>query len=238
MQGIERPPMSSSTSLQQTLRRRRDSNELAVFEATKYFSGEIGTPRALRDAPQLEAEHREKSDQVMEMTRYVEEEGNCKQPCSPGGKLASLLYSLFQQSTALKNKKKKKKKLPKSSKSEIEEGKLRKYNTLYVSSSSGSEFPTPSLYSSKRKAWEEKSASDCCYEFAKQEELWSAEEKREFGKEEDGAESDSSSDLFELKCYDLNDLSTELPVFGSTDMKVFKGGAVSCAKPELPTGRR
>ncbi|KAJ6822811.1 protein BIG GRAIN 1-like E [Iris pallida] len=211
----------SSSSLQQTMRRRRDSNELDVFEATKYFSGEVGTPRALRDAPRLEAELLGKNAEVMEIIRYVEEEGNCKQPCSPGGKLASLLYSLFQQSaTSKKNNKKTKKKSPKSSKSEVEEEKPRKNNTLYVSSSSSSEFRTPWLYSSKRKGWEEKSASDCRHEFTKQEELWSAElkleEEREFGKEEDGAESESSSDLFELKSYDLNDISTELPVFGST----------------------
>ncbi|XP_008785744.1 protein BIG GRAIN 1-like E [Phoenix dactylifera] len=49
--------------------------------------------------------------------------------------------------------------------------------------------------------------------------------KEKESREEDGGESDSSSDLFELKNYDFGELSSGLPVYGTTDMEIIKTGA-------------
>ncbi|KAL9325097.1 hypothetical protein ACSQ67_005742 [Phaseolus vulgaris] len=58
----------------------------------------------------------------------------------------------------------------------------------------------------------------------------SAEEKeitqiRKFNEVDDGAESDSSSDLFELQNYDLGYYSSGLPVYETTNMDSIKRGA-------------
>ncbi|XP_010939463.4 protein BIG GRAIN 1-like E [Elaeis guineensis] len=49
--------------------------------------------------------------------------------------------------------------------------------------------------------------------------------KEKESREEDGGESDSSSDLFELKNYDFEEFSSGLPVYGTTDMEILKRGA-------------
>ncbi|KAJ1400890.1 protein BIG GRAIN 1-like E [Sesbania bispinosa] len=56
---------------------------------------------------------------------------------------------------------------------------------------------------------------------------YSAEEKdiRKFNEVDDGAESDSSSDLFELQNYDLGYYSSGLPVYETTNMDNIKRGA-------------
>ncbi|XP_047154052.1 protein BIG GRAIN 1-like E [Vigna umbellata] len=61
-------------------------------------------------------------------------------------------------------------------------------------------------------------------------EKYSAEEKeisqiRKFNEVDDGAESDSSSDLFELQNYDLGYYSSGLPVYETTNMDSIKRGA-------------
>ncbi|XP_035542229.1 protein BIG GRAIN 1-like E [Juglans regia] len=68
-------------------------------------------------------------------------------------------------------------------------------------------------------------------EYSDKDGIWvhksSPEEKgfRSFGEEDDGAESDSSSDLFELQNYDLGDYSSGLPVYETTNMDSIKRGA-------------
>ncbi|KAI4314059.1 hypothetical protein L6164_027001 [Bauhinia variegata] len=56
---------------------------------------------------------------------------------------------------------------------------------------------------------------------------YSSEEKefRKFNEVDDGAESDSSSDLFELQNYDLGYYSSGLPVYETTNMDTIKRGA-------------
>ncbi|KAJ1412119.1 protein BIG GRAIN 1-like E [Sesbania bispinosa] len=56
---------------------------------------------------------------------------------------------------------------------------------------------------------------------------YSAEDKdiRKFNEVDDGAESDSSSDLFELQNYDLGYYSSGLPVYETTNMDNIKRGA-------------
>lgn len=59
---------------------------------------------------------------------------------------------------------------------------------------------------------------------------YSADEKeigeiRKFNEVDDGAESDSSSDLFELQNYDLGYYSSGLPVYETTNMDSIKRGA-------------
>lgn len=60
-----------------------------------------------------------------------------------------------------------------------------------------------------------------------------AKERRGFKRvvleEEDGGESDSSSDLFEIKSFCSGTLSSDLPVYGTTDMEFVKREAIAIA---------
>ncbi|KAF5449490.1 hypothetical protein F2P56_029931, partial [Juglans regia] len=67
-------------------------------------------------------------------------------------------------------------------------------------------------YSEKGRIWMDKYPSE-------------EKEFRKFGEVDDGAESDSSSDLFELQNYDLGDYSSGLPVYETTNMDSIKRGA-------------
>ncbi|XP_061360093.1 protein BIG GRAIN 1-like E [Gastrolobium bilobum] len=71
----------------------------------------------------------------------------------------------------------------------------------------------------------------CSNEFPEKNRIWldkySEEEKeiRKFNEVDDGAESDSSSDLFELQNYDLGYYPSGLPVYETTNMDNIKRGA-------------
>ncbi|PKA49722.1 hypothetical protein AXF42_Ash004263 [Apostasia shenzhenica] len=184
-------------------RRRRDSGELDVFEATKYFSGgiegihfsfasstfppQINTTRKSFELPLKPVlppeEQIAKPDQKISMRK---EKKNFKHPVTPGGRFASFLYSLFQQ-TACKNRKNKKGK---------EEEKAKKY----IDSDVG------------RRRKSEGEEED---ELNREKGRGRRSEEEERGERDN--ESDSSSDLFELNSYDFSDLSCELPLYGTRD---------------------
>lgn len=101
---------------------RQDSDELDVFEAARYFSGasEVsGYQKMLRSGGRnslditMLSSTRSSTNQVQTllcndvmMEKSTTKEKKCKQPNSPGGRLASFLNSLFSQSSSKKKKSK------------------------------------------------------------------------------------------------------------------------------------
>lgn len=81
------------------------------------------------------------------------------------------------------------------------------------------------------KGFSEKCKNSCSNVFLEKDRIWveryPPEEKEfvKFSEVDDGAESDSSSDLFELQNYDLGYCSSGLPVYETTDMDSIKRGA-------------
>jgi hypothetical protein len=83
------------------------------------------------------------------------------------------------------------------------------------------------------KGFSEKCKNSCSNVFLEKDRIWvdryhPSEEKDQFVKfseVDDGGESDSSSDLFELQNYDLGYCSSGLPVYETTDMDSIKRGA-------------
>ncbi|XP_059446305.1 protein BIG GRAIN 1-like E [Corylus avellana] len=82
------------------------------------------------------------------------------------------------------------------------------------------------------KGFSEKCKKNSCGNvFLEKDRIWveryPSEEKQfvKFSEVDDGAESDSSSDLFELQNYDLGYCSSGLPVYETTDMDTIKRGA-------------
>ncbi|KAL5826225.1 hypothetical protein ACOSQ4_018022 [Xanthoceras sorbifolium] len=302
---------------------RNDSGELDVFEAARYFSGyneaagyHCGTysQKIMREDRQawrggrisLDIPLREPLPQHANTVSYQKQshtiekqlmkEKKYKQPSSPGGRLASFLNSLFNQSSS----KKKKSKSTQSMKDEEESpGGRRKRRSsvshfrsssnadsksLYSSSSSGFRTPPPYAntptksykdfrsYSDHKQVMslskhnngqvkpaatqneaisDDKRSTDLSWldekfkiidaysekhksfgnRFLEKERIWvdqySSEEKdcKKFNEIDDGADSDSSSDLFELQNYDLGKYSSGLPVYETTHMDSIKRGA-------------
>ncbi|KAJ7953936.1 protein BIG GRAIN 1-like E [Quillaja saponaria] len=299
--------------------RRNGSAEIDVFEAARYFSGyneavcynasTTYTQKIMRDERHgyrgrisLDMPMRNLLLQHSNVVEKQKKEKKHKQPSSPGGRLASFLNSLFNQSAL---KKKKSKSTTQSMKDDDESPGVRRKRrssishfrssgtnsdskSIYSSSSSG--FRTPPPYSqtvtksyrefrsysdhkqaafslSKNNNEHVKSTTTLQNEFLndkkkrelpwlgerhklknglsekhrnldnelelyeKEERIWvdkySSEEKefRSFNKMDDGAESDSSSDLFELQNYDLGYSSSGLPVYETTNMDTIKRGA-------------
>ncbi|KAJ7943313.1 protein BIG GRAIN 1-like E [Quillaja saponaria] len=294
--------------------RRNDSAELDVFEAARYFSGcneavcynasTNYTQKIIRDERHgyrgrisLDMPIRNLLPQHCHVVEKQKKEKKHKPPSSPGGKLASFLNSLFNQSAS---RKKKSKTSTQSMKDEDESpGGRRKRRSsishfrssgtdtksLYSSSNSGFRTPPPyaqtptksykefknysdhkqpavslskynnghvkatttlqnellddkkkidhSLLEEKQKLrneWSEK-YRNLANELSEKDNIWaekySSEEKdlRSFNDIDDGAESDSSSDLFELQNYDLGYSSSGLPVYETTNMDNIKSGA-------------
>lgn len=293
---------------------RNDSGELDVFEAARYFSGfheAAGyngtslTQKIMRDERQgcragrlsLDVPMRNSLPHQVHGVEKQMKEKKCKQPSSPGGRLASFLNSLFSQSAS---KKKKSKSTTQSLKDEEESpGGRRKRRSsishfrssstadsksIYSSSSSGFRTPPPYAQTPTKCYKEFRSYSDhkqvlplskyngqvrstapfrnevlndklrdkdlswldekfqfsngllekcrnSGNRYSEKDRIWvdkhQSEEKelRKFGEVDDGAESDSSSDLFELQNYDLGDYSSGLPVYETTNMDSIKRGA-------------
>ncbi|KAE8661455.1 MADS-box protein 4 [Hibiscus syriacus] len=270
-----------------SFRCRNGSGELDVFEAAKYFScyneaasyncatlisqkitrderqppkgGRISLDVPMRRNPLLQQSHSSEK-------RVNNKEQKHKQPSSPGGKLASFLNSLFNQ-TGSKKKKNSKSCTTQSMKGEEESpgGGRRKRRmsishfrsddtkSFYSSSSSGFRTPPPYAAATPTKNYK---GSDLLNEKRNENskfidgilekyknldthhrdmnnrnvrvDRYESEEKgfgRKFCEIADGADSDSSSDLFELKSYDLGSYSSGLPVFETTNMDSFKRGA-------------
>ncbi|KAK1273364.1 hypothetical protein QJS04_geneDACA021458 [Acorus gramineus] len=212
---------------------REDSGELDVFEASRYFSGSTNvfissttTQKPKREDRFVWGGERKSLDMAMngskaqptptsESQRLKEKKKKQKQPLSPGGRLARILSSLFTQTTSSKKKSK-----PNTTthsdrdESPVEKRKRRssisgstssciETKSIYSSSSTRTGFRSPPLYNSNTHT-----------------KFYNVREHRRAVeiKEDDGEESDSSSDLFELKIYDLGGFPSGLPVYETTQM--------------------
>ncbi|KAF8399653.1 hypothetical protein HHK36_015523 [Tetracentron sinense] len=292
--------------------RKNDSGELDVFEAARYFSGSneassyngaaFPHEKPMREEKQVCRGGRMRLDMPMKnqlplQSHRVEKqmkEKKYKQPSSPGGRLASFLNSLFNQTSS---KKKKAKSTTQSVKDEEESpGGRRKRRSsishvpsfstadsksIYSSSSSGFRTPPPyantptkvykdirsnsdhkqgvslSKYNeqgskaSQNNVLDEKRSTDLAWldekiklsdgfseknknlknnGISEKDRIWIYQyplEKdfRRFNEVDDGGESDSSSDLFELQNCDLGCYSSGLPVYETTHLDSIKRGA-------------
>ncbi|GMJ09581.1 BIG GRAIN LIKE 1 [Hibiscus trionum] len=268
--------------------RRNGSGELDVFEAAKYYSGHneaasynrstLISQKITRDDRQplkggrISLDVPTRRNPLLQHSHSSEKQANKekkhRQPSSPGGKLASFLNSLFNQ-TGSKKKKNSKSSTTQSMKGEGESpgggrrkrrmsiSHFRSSNTVdtksfYSSSSLG--FRTPPPYAAtptknykgidllnEKKNEKPKFGNgilekhknldthhrDMNHRNVRIVDRYQSEEKgfRKFSEIDDGADSDSSSDLFELQSFDLGSYSSGLPVFETTNMDSFKRGA-------------
>lgn len=263
---------------------RNDSGELVVFEASRYFSGgDESSPcyrnsssvfphrdggrggaaaaRMSLDMPAMNA-----GDISAVHKQYLtREKKKYKQPSSPGGRLASFLNSLFNQSSSKKKKKSKTSGgcAAASDEEDCYSGDRRRSSISHIriTAPSASNYPDPSspysaattppsyaktptkspygdlkIFSDRRKAAPPHKSGDGVAEieqFRFNDERFRNptakcaaaydEEKRKFEKFDDGEDSDSSSDLFDLPNLDF--YSRDLPVYGTTDMGRIRIGA-------------
>ncbi|KAH6802168.1 hypothetical protein C2S51_033614 [Perilla frutescens var. frutescens] len=254
---------------------RNDSGELDVFEAARYFSGagndqaaaaaavpaayinfiredrrHHAAARRSLDVPIMRSNPINPSDYHNIIDQKQLKEPNkmkLKQPSSPGGRIASFLNSLFNQ-TSLKKKKKSKTGKDFEEESSGTAGGRRKRRssishfritstTKNAATDKGSGFRTPPPYANTpTKSYKELARFAANHHAVclkagglnlEEKKLRVSEkmlkinignlEKMEV--EDDGAESDSSSDLFDLPNHDLDFFSSGLPVYESTHME-------------------
>ncbi|KAL4360879.1 hypothetical protein GQ457_04G010710 [Hibiscus cannabinus] len=297
--------LSDPDRMLKSFHRRNDSGELDVFEAARYFSGYNDTAtyncatfshrmrgRVSLDVPMTMRNPLPQQAHVVE--KQIKDK-KCKQPSSPGGRLASFLNSLFNQ-TGLKKKKSKSatqsvkheeespggRRKRRSSISHFRSSSTADTKSFYSSSSSGFRTPPPYAHTPTKSHKEFRSYSDHKQVLslsknsigptkptAEDKRNTSAADKswldeklkfnnghsekhkdlsthhqekgrnigdrypsdkkeiRKFNETEtdDGADSDSSSDLFELQNYDLGIYSSGLPVYETTHIDTIKRGA-------------
>ncbi|KAK1293046.1 hypothetical protein QJS10_CPB17g02106 [Acorus calamus] len=216
--------------------RRRDSDELDVFEAAQYFSGGLDvfiTPSTshkpkILDIPLRSPLPTSKSQRVVDKQL---KEKKSKQPVSPGGRLARMLNSLFSQ-TASSSKKKSKSNTTTTTHSKKDESLIERRSSI----SGGCTAPT---YSKTNHSCYKKCSGEVLDDKDAMHVSWfktnygdhglHLEEERKVREvrrnvEVDDGDSDSSSDLFELKNFDLGGFSSGLPVYGTTHMEGIKRG--------------
>ncbi|KAF5745762.1 hypothetical protein HS088_TW07G01355 [Tripterygium wilfordii] len=283
---------------------RNGSDELDVFEAARYFSGYNEahqqvynvtttnyTQRSMRggrislDVPMMARKSLPQDPNYkIDVHQKQQQDKKYKQPSSPGGRLASFLNSLFNQ-TGSKKKKKSSKSATQSMKDEDDQSpnsmrRRRRSSISHFRSSNATSADTKSLYSSSSSGFRTPPAnyaqtpikslrsffdhkqlvvpSQVCvrptigklinhdhhqlhrrsqdlYENKVKFSNGSTEQKEQLRKlddvGDDGAESDSSSDLFELENFDLGFYSSGLPVYETTHIDTIKRSA-----PPITTG--
>ncbi|KAH7665129.1 hypothetical protein IHE45_13G012200 [Dioscorea alata] len=229
-------PSATPSSFMSTMaRRRKDSDEIDVFEAARYFSG--GTDGNVSVRSIVGGHGRMKEERLawrplrksLDMPigtmisqpppkvekQCINEKKNSKQPNSPGGRLASFLNSLFNQVASKVKVKSKSSSLSTKDNEENYGGRSRRSSISH----------SPSLTAStSTKVY--KVINDEKKRLAPKFVMEKKEVLKNYGENDDG-DSDSSSDLFELKNYELSDdhVSSGLPVYGATNMKVIKRDA-------------
>ncbi|KAK6157816.1 hypothetical protein DH2020_012064 [Rehmannia glutinosa] len=269
---------------------KNDSGELDVFEAARYFNENPGPENGAIFSQTFIRENRRISLDSMPMNRInsihpendkkkLKENKKYKQPSSPGGRLASFLNSIFNQTNSKKKKSKSGKNIQPDEENEGESpGGMRRKRRSSIShfrinntnnnsnssifSSSGSGFRTPPNYAKTptKSAYKEMirkfpgsqkgvalpGNGDGKSRFGNGDvfrngsfgmsdrnsvitTIWGGDEEiRDFRKlsdVDDGAESDSSSDLFDLPNHGLDFHSSGLPVYGTTHMDRIRIGA-------------
>ncbi|WOL17674.1 hypothetical protein Cni_G26467 [Canna indica] len=233
--------------------RRNDSGELDVFEAALYFSGQVnevglGLGRAWRaerrslDAP-IETALFHKPQKLVLVNQFKDPNKRHKQPSSPGvGKLVNFLSSFFNLTTS---KKKSRSVNPTQSCKNVEymerQTRRRRNSIGHHESVRGTErrcglgVPLGDQrnqvpFCLQREVWHGSKVTDevliaqggkACLRYSLSN-RWST--RRE--EEEDGGESDSSSDLFELKSCSMGGSilgsSKGIPIYGTTNLEEIK----------------
>ncbi|RRT61765.1 hypothetical protein B296_00043924 [Ensete ventricosum] len=221
--------------------RQGDSDEIEVFEATRYFSGGIGTCEGLglQRSTREERGSRRAGRRSLDTLRAIlphrsrKADDQCKekknkQPSSPGGKLASFLNSFFKQTISRKRSQFKDRRFEEMlhtgrRRSSVSCSQTVRSNELdYSNSKPSGHQMKPAHFSSQKEAWYERAKSMNGYPANK----WmingaaNGQDKEELSMptEEDGGGSESSSDLFELNSFDLG---SDLPVYGSPDSDTY-----------------
>lgn len=221
--------------------RNKKSGELDVFEAARYFSAtnelQRATGRMSLDSvpPQMHSSNQQKQ-------RNDHNKNKLKQPSSPGGRLASFLNALFNQ-TSSKKKKEENNSTRRKRRSSISHFRITTLTTNATDqqdddqSNSKSGFRTPPPYANTpMKSYKEfRSLSDQT-KAASMPRLQNKVKRMDLGcldkldekfkvkNVSDGYDSDSSSDLFDLPNHDLDFFPTGLPVYETTDMDRIKIG--------------
>ncbi|XP_047963869.1 protein BIG GRAIN 1-like E [Salvia hispanica] len=225
--------------------RRKDSGEIVVFDAARYFAGIDENPcyhsfsssaasRMSLDMPAINAHNLP--------SILMREKKKCRQPSSPGGRLATFLNSLFNQANSKKKKKSK-------TSAAVDDDHDRRRSSIshfritesYCDSKSANsgdaKTPTKTSYADlKGFSDRQKAASQLKIgeigngrlrfnngSFRNPTAKWTADDEDDQRKFDDGEDSDSSSDLFDLPNLDF--CSTGLPVYGTTDMDRIRIGA-------------
>lgn len=238
---------------------RNDSGELDVFEAARYFSSSadqavpayINGDRhhaarparrsldtiMIRSNPIPPAYHHRIIDQKQLMK---DQNKKSKQPSSPGGRLASFLNSLFNQTSLKKKKKSKSGAAAKDFEEESPNGRRKRRSSIShfrittaskaaAEKASGYRTPPPHA-NTPTKAYKEvgRFAGHDAAAVGEKKGVGSEKngrkvrlprEKRWSEEEDDGGESDSSSDLFDLPNHDLDFFSSGLPVYETTHIQ-------------------
>ncbi|XP_038982927.1 protein BIG GRAIN 1-like E [Phoenix dactylifera] len=294
--------------------RRHDSGELDVFEAVRYFAGamdevglagRIGPQRVIREDRVLWREERKSLDTPMTtippqacqgVEKYHSKERKCKQPSSPGTRLASFLNSIFNQ-TGSKRKSKSCTTAKSSKDGELEErpgGRSRRRSchsrstppphTSIPAKSQEEQCrsyklahgqPKVATFCPQREVWDERRVqgetwlaeiakfSDRLHDkskvlgggkldvawnegllenrwvlhrnkegfFEKHGECGDEFRRKEESMEDNGGETDSSSDLFELKNIEFGEFSSGLPFYGTTEMEIVERGSSITSVP-------
>lgn len=244
--------------------RRNDSGELVVFEAARYFSGGDENPcyhnsSAARDeGRRTTAAARMSLDMaainlptIQKQYLMREKMKKQKQPSSPGGRLASFINSLFNQTNSKKKKKSKTSTVDVDDdhhhtldqrRSSISHFTITTSAANYDSNSSSAKTPTKSSYkdmksfSDRQKAEKSGGGIEVNEQFGfnngsfrNPTTKWTSTDDedqrvlRKFDDVDDGQDSDSSSDLFDLPNLDF--YSSGLPVYGTTNMDRIRIGA-------------
>lgn len=154
---------------------------------------------------------------LIQIEGTIKEEKKCKQPISPGRKFATFLNSLFQQTPSGRKKKQK------SLEQVVDQSNgERTPNSKHKGKKIAKSLKSIDSTFGKRK-WLLKRNGD---EFVvRKREEDGMRETKERVEENIDHESDSSSDLFELKSYDFHDFNCGLPAYQTTKAGVIKRGA-------------
>ncbi|XP_039115123.1 uncharacterized protein LOC120250378 isoform X2 [Dioscorea cayenensis subsp. rotundata] len=242
----------------------KQSDELDVFDAARYFSGSIDcVSNALREDKLMRKPAKKSLERATTSTpaavntaqaskKEITKDEPYKQPSSPCGSLADFLSLLFQSSLKkklryledgekileLRDKSNVNSKAKVTSHEAWQDNKVAMINDDHTWMAEKARFRERFFKNYKfasngavENKWVLKGNS------AWKDKVWAnemkAKERRGFKRvvleEEDGGESDSSSDLFEIKSFCSGTLSSDLPVYGTTDMEFVKREAIAIA---------
>ncbi|XP_020572884.1 uncharacterized protein LOC110019530 [Phalaenopsis equestris] len=215
-------------------RRKNDSSELDVFDASRYFSGcidGVGFGFGYNSTAMVSHRPINAMKKSLEMMASIpcqkvestnkEEKKYKQQPISPGRKFATFFNSLFQQTPSKKrqNQKPVEQVIDQSN----EERKIHSENKGNKFSKSLKSFNGAAV--GEKKWLLRRNGDEFLLRKREEDGMREKKKKKKRRDEENGDdESDSSSDLFELKSYDFGDFSCRLPVYQTANAGFIRRG--------------